>query len=101
MEFEVLVPKRRSMRERMVMEETLKVAVSLGANLVVERGDFRGIRVYVKKGEGRFTAYEDNGENLSGGEVRIRIIRSIISSYVHGRVNQTCTITMEGGEIVA
>jgi hypothetical protein len=101
MEFEVLVPRRRSGRESLVMEAAFKVAESLGARLVVERGNVRGTSVYIKKGRGRFMVYEDLDKNLSQSEVRIHIIHSIISSYVHGHVHQTCTITMEGGEIVA
>jgi len=100
MELKVLVPRRWSWREMIVMEAALKVAESLGASLVVERGDTRRISVYVKKGNSRFMVYEDSDKNMSRGEVRIHIIRRIVSSYVHGHVRQTGTVSVEGGEIV-
>ena len=101
MELVVFAPRSWGGREEAVVEAALRVAGPLGVNLRVERGDIRRIRVYVKRGERWLTVYEDSDRSLSRGEIRVRIIRSIISSYILGGVNEKGLIKLKEANAVA
>ncbi|HIE15158.1 TPA: hypothetical protein EYP70_07795 [Candidatus Bathyarchaeota archaeon] len=101
MELVVFAPRSWGGREKAVIEAALRVAEPLGVNLRIEREDIRRIRVYVKRGEKWLIAYEDSDRSLSRGEIRVRIIHSIISSYTLGGVNERDLIKLKGVNMVA
>ena len=98
MEFVILAPRKQSCRELIVKKAVLKVAESLGASLLFERGEVHGTIVYIKRGKSLFMVYNDLNRGWSQGEIRIHIIRSIVSSYVLS--TETSAPTVERNEIV-